>query len=217
MTNGDDFPSTSKYRLTLNGGWEFLEWLDFGRQYVQVYSLVHALLKAIDDGHVSAKLTGSGVAPWRGGWSAANFFTTAIGSVDRQNKPRLSEIQYASPGYIELFLDEQSAQGTKRIIDAVCYDTSKEVRTEYNLLHREASKRGLLRKSARGTDLNRDDEQFCLSASRTMIRRMRLEEYGTGLDEVTGGNPLAVMKVIFAIYRRVMVLADLQDNGKVSF
>ena len=105
MTNGDDSPHgvAGSYGLRVDGGWGLLELSEFGRQYVQVYSVIHALAaEAEERGALENRLRRTLRAfPWRGGWSSVNFFKSLIDAVPDEYAPRIAKIEYASPGSID--------------------------------------------------------------------------------------------------------------------
>ena len=95
MTNGDDFPQDAPGSRTLkvDGGWEFLELSNFGRQYVHIYSLIHALKAAAGtSGDHEKRLRWAFRAfPWRGGWSSVNFFQSLVDAVPNKHRPRIAK------------------------------------------------------------------------------------------------------------------------------
>lgn len=218
MTNGDDAPHgvTGAYGLQVDGGWGLLELSEFGRQYVQVYSLIHALAaEAEERGALQNRLQWTLRAfPWRGGWSSVNFFKSLVDAVPA---PRITKIEYASPGSIELLLGVGAAQQTRRIVDAVCAYSPDRVEATYDRLHREAKERQLLRKNVKRQEaFEPRDSEFAERAANELIRLMGMERYKPQLDRLAGNNSLSLMKVIFALYRRVKVLAELRIPGQTD-
>ena len=222
MTNGDDFPhgAAGSYRLRVYGGWGLLELSDFGRQYVQVYSLIHALEAEAEDGGASENLLQWALRahPWRGGWSAVNFFKSLIAAVPGNYAPRIAKIEYASPGSIELLLAVGAAQRTRLIVNAVCSNSLERVNATYDRLHKEAKGQQLLTKNAKHEEAFKPRESaFAARAADELIHLMGMEGYVHQLKRLARNNPISLMKVIFALYRRVRVLAELQDEGKIRF
>ena len=222
MTNGDDSPhgAAGSYRLLVDGGWGLLELSNFGQQYVQVYSLIHALEVEAEEGGASEDRFRWALRafPWRGGWSAVNFFKSLIAAVPGEYAPRIAKIEYASPGSIDLLLAVGAAQQTRRIVDAVCSYSPERVNATYDRLHKEAKGQQLLRKNAKHEETFEHRElAFAARAADELIHLMGMEGYAHQLKRLARNNPLSLMKVIFALYRRVRVLAELQDEGKIRF
>ena len=223
MTNGDDFPhgTAESYRLEVDGDWELLELSDFGRQYVQVYSLIHALHAAGERGGGALEdwiTRAFRVFPWRGGWSSVNFFKSLIYAVPDEYTPRVGRIEYASPGSIELQLAVRTARQTQRMVDTICSYSVKEVHATYERLHRDAKALDLLRRDVKLQEaLEPPKAAFAAGAADELIRMMGMQHYTDQLKRLTQDNPLSLMKVVFALYRRVRVLAELQDSKKIRF
>jgi len=53
--------------------------------------------------------------PWRGGFSALNFYQSLYAKIPYEQRPQIEEIQYASPGHIKL-------KGSSISRDVVGYD-----------------------------------------------------------------------------------------------
>ena len=64
-----------RHRLNMDGKWDLLELSSFGRQYVQVYSILYALHFGADKDDPDDRTHHAFRAfPWRGGWSAVGFY-----------------------------------------------------------------------------------------------------------------------------------------------
>ena len=95
----------SRYRLDMDHEWELLELSSFGRQYVQVYSLLYALHFGADSEDPYERTARAfRMYPWAGGWSAVDFYAALRTAVPRDHRPHVVAIQYSSPGYIELIV-----------------------------------------------------------------------------------------------------------------
>lgn len=97
----------ARHRISLDGEWGLLEFSGFGRQYLQTYAAIYALanLPAEDEIPADERVEYAFRAfPWKGGWSSVDFFSTLRYSVPKKHQPRVVEIEYASPGHIDLLL-----------------------------------------------------------------------------------------------------------------
>ena len=76
--------------------------------------------------------------------------------------------------------------------------------------------------AAAETDSAADEEEphpfhFARRAAEDLIDLMGMTGYAHRLWRLAKDNPLSLMKVVFALYRKVRVLAELQDGGKIRF
>ena len=171
MTNGDDLPlgaAAGSYSFQVDGGWEFLELSDFVRQYVHVYSLIHAL-GMIDDAARKERIQRAFRAhPWRGGWDSVNFFKSLVGTVPGEHRPRVTSIQIASPGSIDLRLAVWAARQTGRVVNAVCSDSVDKANATYSQMYERAKDMRLLRKDVKLLEAI-ESQEFHLGAA--LLRR----------------------------------------------
>ena len=261
MTNGDDAPrgDIGRHPLKVDGDWGLLELANFGREYVQVYSFLHALnaesqeLEAeavgepapgprtlsatdalpaelvgdiADDAAVDEQLQtveaarlrhASTAYPWRGGWSAVNFFRNIVHAVPHAHSPRVARLEYSSPGSIELVLSVPIAEEIRKLVTTVAEAPDDVTDYLYKELHREARTRRLLGRHVKGSALRPDDSTFAKAASTELLSLMGLDKYQLQIVRLTDGNELAMMKIVFTLYRRIRVLARLQNTRKVLF
>ena len=221
MTNGDDSPfrgAVGSYKLRVDGGWEFLELAEFVRQFVHVYSFIHALGMIADAVRLERLQWAFRAHPWRGGWDSVNFFKSLVGTVPIEHRPKVASIQMASPGSIDLRLAMWAARQTGHVVDAVCIDSVDKANATYREMYERARDMRLLRKDVKNLEVIEPQEfRFAQRAAEDLIEIMGMTMYMHRLSRLAGGNPLSLMKVIFALYRRVRVLAELQDGGKIRF
>ena len=222
MTNGDDSPfgaAVGRYSLeVLDGDWEFLELAESVRQYVHVYSFIHAL-GMLDDAARKERLQWVFRAhPWRGGWDSVNFFKSLVGTVPAEHRPKVTSIQMASPGSIDLRLAMWAARQTGRVVNAVCSDSVDKANATYREMHEHARGMRLLRKDVKILEAIEPQEfRFAQRAAEDLIDLMGMTGHARRLWRLAKDNPLSLMKVVFALYRRVRVLAELQHGGKIRF
>lgn len=206
-----------RYRLEMDGPWELLDLSYFGRQYVQVYSLLYVL-------HVSADLDEFddrvhhtfNAFPWRGGWSAVGFYESLRRAVPKSHQPNVVAISYRSPGYIDLALILSVALSIKWTVGIMC-DTIDRIVATYKGLYQIASDRKILRRDVRQVkDLDPDDIKFAHDASAMLLRQMGLQDLHGIIDQNTQ-NPIATLKIVFSLHRRLRDLAKLQQTNKMNF
>ena len=211
--NGDDRPP-ELYRLELGGEWGLWEFSGFGRQYVQSYSLYHALMAADQGDELSwYRLRGAISAyPWRGGWSSVDFFGNVISMVPRKHLPRIRRIQYASPGFIEITIGIiLAAQAVKSVSKAYDKLHDSYVRTQRAL--RETKLMDMNVKKAELDVRQREMVMGLAESFRDDLEMRRFERLFRSMDI----HPLAELKMFLALCRRIKPLSKLQKDDNIRF
>ena len=210
-----DFPEAGTYSLELGGDWA-LDDLSVFRQYLNVYSVIYALQVGVHlDESQSRIVRAFEVFPWKGGWSAVDFYERLRYATPHRHRPRIVSIRYASPGFIELLLLVPISKGISMIIDNACSSIERISRT-YTMLYKEAAYRKLLRTDARtAAVVGRGNQDFCEYAASEMVKHIGLE-HERELRHLAA-NPVARMKITFSVWRRIRELAKTQNNDQVKF
>lgn len=94
-------PSERSYSVLVEGGWSVKELGEFPHVFTKVYSLLYGL----DVLHLPRLEN----FPWRGGFSAMHFFDWAAKRIPSEDRPSVSAIQYASPGFMRFDLHGPTA------------------------------------------------------------------------------------------------------------
>ena len=87
----------------------------------------------------------------------------------------------------------------------------------YKKLRKQAQARKLLGKNVKASMLRPADSVFAEAASTELLGLMGLKKYQLQISRLTDDNVLAMMKIVFSLYRRIRVLAKLQNTGKILF
>lgn len=221
------------YRLLLDGAWAFGEFSIVPEVYNQVYAFFYAInqIGQISDNSLKDSFISF---PWLGGYSAVNFYNKIWEVIPKDKQPQVSSIQYASPGWIELELNTSIAFLIKNSIAAhtTGYD---ELDTVYKEIHKDLSKRKLLREAKVSTNniipeerakvkelekarfkLKKDDLDYVINANQIMAKNIRLNEQVNQINEMTQ-DPLVTLKILLSFYRRIKILARFQIEGKVQY
>lgn len=210
-------PTVGSHQLEMDGEWGLLELSGFGRQYVQVYSMMYALHFGVEEEEPEERTVHAfGAFPWTGGWSAVDFYDSLRIAVPADHRPRIVAMEYASPGYIELAVIAAVALNIRRIVDHVC-SIIERANDTYSRLYKAAMKRKLLRVDARRAQLKleRDELEFAEEATQRLAATMGFDLMGE-LERLTE-NPLVRMKILFSLYRRVRDLARIQRSKRIRF
>lgn len=203
------------YRIMLDGEWTLSDFGELPHTYSQVYAFVYGLELPDDFEGYEAILRFAGY-PWRGGYSAVNFYKQLQSSVPRRDRPRLRSIQYASPGWIELSLVVTVALSARRIIKA-CVVSASELNSLYQEIYKNLHERKLLRIEAKEAELRLEEKQlqFMETSSKKLARLLKIP----AIEVIRAQSPtrLAELKMLLSLFRRARKLADYEKAGKASF
>jgi len=204
-------------KLYIDGRWELTDLNTLTRVYIQVYGLIYSL--EIADDFLDEEIQYIyGKYPWRGGFSAVNFYQNLFHKMPREYRPSIKSIQYASPGFIEL---TELAGVAKDIAYIVSYVSAAILagNKTYSQIQKGITERKLSKINLRSEELK------LLEQERAFIHRSINEianvmgvrsETLARLYLRTENNELAVLKILSSLYRRARDLADLQNKKKLD-
>src|SRR5918992_1629180 len=93
------------YKINIDGVWTLADLYEFPHTYSQVYALTYSLTYSFDPlGDADDEKLGITFIsyPWRGGYSAVNFYRYLQQNIPREDRLKLISVKYGSPGWIEL-------------------------------------------------------------------------------------------------------------------
>jgi len=145
-------PKPEIYRLDIDGKWTLRDFHEFPYSYTQAYSFLYSLTVRgfIGEDRVRDIFN---LYPWRGGYSAVNFYNRLYRIVPRAERPTIVSISYSSPGWIELSLALAVALSLRRIIHQLV-ESGRDIHQFYTEIYNEMHKRRLLRIEAETAELN---------------------------------------------------------------
>jgi len=187
----------------------------FPRAYEQIYYAYEALLPAPDE-QVDARILSAFAAfPWRGGYSAVNFYNQLKFATPRGNRPTIQAIQYASPGFIQLQLYIPLAIQIASVVSAVA-GSLLACNKLYSTIYKDAQNRKLLGLDIKSKEIDLAKKQldFILNANKKIAELLQLQS--AEVIEERAEHPLIAMKILFSIYRRIRTLAEYQQKGKAK-
>jgi hypothetical protein len=107
----------SEFSLAVEGGWSTAEFGNFPRAFEQLYSLLFVLnrqgVRAFED------------FPWLGGHSRNNFYRSLLQRLPIGDRPKISAMQFSSPGFIRFSLDVPTAIEVVRCVEDFQRDNAK--------------------------------------------------------------------------------------------
>jgi hypothetical protein len=98
--------SWSEERLgaRLGGDWELRDFGEFNRSFAHLYAFVYSIKQEVNE-NLEEMYNELYVAhPWRGGWSAYNFFETLHARIPKAHRPKILSLEIHSPGLMEIGL-----------------------------------------------------------------------------------------------------------------
>jgi hypothetical protein len=203
----------TRHRVHIAGRWEIRDLYEFPHRYAEVYSFLFAL-----------EPSGTGKAaiaeafrryPWRGGYSTVNFYDEIYLAIPREYRPQITEIRYASPGWIELGMLAYLVFQIDEIIGKVCHGIER-IDKLYGEIRAHALQRKLLSLAVkeRERQLAKQDLEFVKEAFHILTEEIGLKN-ASKLANLSG-DPLGALKMLMAFYRRVRQLAGFVISGKVK-
>lgn len=201
-----------RYVIRMGSEWSLRDLSDLPNNYSKVYAMLYSLQEmAPETDHRVRRAYES--YPWRGGYSTVNFFRSLESHLPAEALPQIRSMQYASPGYIELELDDRVAVGVKNVITA--FEASySELERLFKSVEGELKERRLIGDKRKST-LTADDESYLRETAQALMRLLRIGEVDK-LEALTK-NPLAMVNILRSFYRVVEKLALYEGEGKATF
>jgi hypothetical protein len=211
-------------RIRIQGDWELEMVGALSHVYVQVYSAACFLLAPIDlfaespvstvpQGTVVPSIphlltdeqeTGRYSYPWRGGFSAVNFFRSVHAQLPVRYRPDILEIAYASPGFIEL---AGYCAALSLVVSTVTKNANR-ILVVYKNIQDEIRKNKLNKLEERQRNAQ---VSFMEHAYAQLTQAMELPEVADKrLHDVTKNDRWARLKIALALARRIDRLAHFE-------
>lgn len=207
-------------RLALDGEWTLFEFSQFARTYSQAYTVFYTLDLTVGTDSADEEIEHirhlNNAFPWRGGYSAVNFYESLRNRVAEEDRPSIKSIRYESPGWIELSLVVSVALNIKSIIKALTTG-AKEINATYHEIYKGMQDRKLtdLDIKRKEIELTRDQRQFARESAVDLAERMHFE----GMEQLAelSDNEVAALKILLSIYRRSRDLQKIEQQRRIRF
>ena len=212
------------FKIPIEGKWSLDDLSYFPNVFSQAYAFIYSISNHFWGELRPGQFDGEKVErafkafPWRGGYSAVNFYSSLESSIPKNRRPEVARLQFASPGVIGLSLYTPVAQQLTTHVKAffLNYD---DVTSLYKEIYKYLSDKKLLRDA--------DSKVFSgePGISETLIQFTKEMAALLGIDEerlnringLTEENPLATLKIILSFYRRVKELATFERRGQAKY
>lgn len=209
----------STYKILLDKNWSLEEFTVFTRLYFQNYSFIYCLERGHNLNTLSQEYKLKNVLEHyklRSGLSYVNIYSILKEQVNRDDRPNVKSIKYASPGWIELYLNLDVALEIAKAV-TIFLTSSASVVIAYKKLYKIFIELHRLRKEKRNMSLTLDLEQV------KIVNQLN-EELAKGigysnlqhLSENTN-NVEETSKLLMAHYRRIKKMAEYVQKGKADF
>ena len=210
--------------IELDKRWELKDFAVLTKEYLQLYGIFYTL--SMDDLRDRYdEETGEGVylgystMPWEGGHSVVNFIRSVSSSVPDEHRPLVKQIKYASPGFIELSGVIEVAWQIAHLVSAISFSILASNKV-YDKVMRDYRRREWSKLKSEQLRLkNKQLEIQCIEEACILLKATMnfSDEQFDKLLSLAGSDELVQLKMLLAIYRRALPLAELQDESKANF
>lgn len=199
------------YRVLLNGKWGLNDLSRFPHALWQCYAFVYCL-----DG--SPEATGSKRLntalrnyPWRGGYSYLNIYTVFEGQIPLSDRPQIRSISYASPGWLDIFLNVDVAIQVAKSV-GILLGTAVTAAQVYAKIIKTLSGTKTEKQKAELAEMRHNQAQLKLLMSMCddLAKFLGFKNV-KALHERTG-DPEISLKLLLAHYRRMSVLVEFMQK-----
>lgn len=206
------------YRIEMDGDWNLEDLYVLPRTYIDLYSFLYSFTIAVDqyDDQDNRLVITYSAHPWVGGYSSLNFYSNLKYIVPSENRPSITSIQYASPGWMELSVVVLVATNLQRIVK--CFvESGIELNRLYSDIRKGLHDREMMKIEAKRASLELEKEQrdFAIESAEKLSALLGFEHIAE-LHKLTG-NPLASLKILLSFYRKIKILAKYETSGKAKF
>lgn len=201
--------------MLLDGRWRLEDLYEFPHAFSQCYAFIYCLDSALsprDRERINYAFVGY---PWRGGYSYVNIYTVLQNQVPAAERPTIKSISYASPGWLDIFLNPDVAIQVAKsvgILAGSAVAASKAYATSMKFLTQIAVDRK--RAQLQLMQLSQAQHKALMSMCEDMAKYLGFKSV-KDLHKHTG-NPEVSLKLLAAHYRRTNQLVEFVKEGKVE-
>jgi hypothetical protein len=211
--------ATDVENLSIDGEWDMPEFGTFYNKYSDIYYFVSAI-NAFSSGATPSPQRQMIVdafrnKPFKGGFSYVHLYDDLAANRPREDRLRLDQIKYASPGYVKIYGKNTTFNITEQLIEDFLVNRTN-IRKAYNNLHDYLSKNKYLRMS--GGSYPKDDPtaRYITDNATELASLMNMPERQSILGLVDR-NALVFAKVILSFFRRLDDAAKFFAQGRIDF
>lgn len=200
----------------MDGRWELEDLYQMPHAFEQCYSFIYCFDTEVTPLRPERIATALRGLPWRGGFSYLNIYSVLKGEVLWADRPRINEIRYASPGWVEISLALDVALQVAKAIGALATAGAIAAKS-YSAAYKYLSDLKLYREKSRIAHLNltKEQDQAILALCNTHAKYLGFQS-AAALTEKTG-NSEVTLRLLLAHHRRLRDLVQLVYDGKATF
>lgn len=198
--------SKNSFSLLMEGNWPAVEVAEFPNKFSQVYSLLYTLNVL--------QVPQVGNYPWRGGFSAMHFFREISGDIPDEHRLRIGQIQYASPGFIQFSLHQQTGYQVAACV-SIFERLEPILRDRFRALDAYIRQNNLNQYEDPWAPELKDHDQQLTELTGDLLRNIEIIDTDQFLNSCP--RPFVAAKISMAFYRRVRTLRSFEDQGLLRF
>lgn len=203
------------YRVLLDGRWRLEDLYEFPHAFSQCYAFIYCLdseLSPRDRERINDAFVGY---PWRGGYSYVNIYTVLQNQVPAEERPTIKSISYASPGWLDIFLNPDVAIQVAKSVGILAGSVAAAAKA-YAASMKFLAQVAVDRKRAQLQlmQLTQAQHNAFMSMCEDMAKFLGFKNVKE-LHKHTG-NPEVSLKLLAAHYRRTNQLVEFVKEGKVK-
>jgi hypothetical protein len=199
--------------IPIDGRWDMQDLAQFSNKYTDTYAFLFAATRESNPNDFFAELFQR--YPWRGGFSSVSFYNDLYRATPPQQRVKIREMHYASPGVIRVEASALLASQIRTMV--LCMNENwRVIKEAYKELYAGLSERNFLGLSRYEIQPSLSDKAFARRASGKLGSAMKF----SGLERIYNlcdKDWIATAKILLSFYRRIEELADFYDSGKAAF
>lgn len=203
------------YRVLMDERWELEDLYEFPHTYSQTHSFIYCLDFELDENKEKRIDSSLLNYPWQGGYSYTNIYRVLHGLIPKEDIPQVVEIKYASPGWIDLFMNPevalQVAKSVGILVGAGVGAVEGFKRIDNARLEMARNKK---KQQMEFAQFAADEMKYLNQMSEELAKNlgfMSLQKLNTRTK-----NPEVTLKLLLAHHRRMNKLAEYIASGKAS-
>lgn len=203
-----------KIEILLDKRWELQNLSIVTKEYVQLYSFFY-VLKCVSAKNINLDFSRYS---WGGGYSVVNFFRKSYALTQKEHRLKVTQIRYASPGFIELSGILQVAFDVATFISTLC-GSAFAINQTYNRIKSDYHERqlGKIKVQEAKSQLAREDINFIRSSTLQLVNEFHLSPDNIeAIKEMSNENELVQLKMLLALYRRAKPIVAEQKSGNMK-
>lgn len=195
--------------------WELDDLYSFPYAYSQTYSFIYCFDSIQDPKNAKRIDVALENYPWQGGYSYTNIYVVLQHQIPPTDRPKIAEIRYASPGWMDIFLNPDVAMKIAASVGALIGlgVTAVEAYKRIDKARLEIAKNRKMQQME-FADFSANEAKFLNSMSEEICKNLGFES----LQQLQARtkNPEVTLKILMAHHRRISKLAEFVREGKIK-